>query len=92
MPKVHIEHPHSLPKEEVKKRLQGLADRLADKYGIEATWVNDEEANVRRTGVTGKITCLPDKVTVFLDMSFALTPLKGKVEDRIKRELTSCLT
>ena len=91
MPKLNIEHPHSLPLDEVKKRLQALADRLSAKYGIEAKWLSDREASVKRTGVTGKITCTDEKVTVFLDLNFALTPLKGKVENRVKQELANVL-
>jgi putative polyhydroxyalkanoate system protein len=91
MPKLNIEHPHSLPVDEVHKRLQALSDRLSQKYGIEATWVSAREANIKRTGASGKITVEDTKVRVFLDLSFALSPLKGKVEERIKRELAESL-
>jgi putative polyhydroxyalkanoate system protein len=91
MAKVNIEHPHALPLDEVKKRLQGLADRLSEKYGIAARWVSDREAEVKRTGVSGKITCHDTKVTVFLDLSFVLTPLKEKIESRDKKELEASL-
>jgi putative polyhydroxyalkanoate system protein len=91
MPKLNIEQAHSLPLEEVKKRLQALADRLSAKYGIDARWVSDTEASVKRIGVTGKITCSAEKVTVFLDLSMMLTPLKGKVENRVRTELANCL-
>jgi putative polyhydroxyalkanoate system protein len=91
MPKLTIEQSHSLPLDEVKKRLQQLADRLAEKYGIEANWVSDTEAQVKRTGVSGKITCGNSKVTVFLDLAFVLSPVKDKVESRVRHELTSCL-
>ncbi|HEY7954817.1 MAG: polyhydroxyalkanoic acid system family protein [Polyangia bacterium] len=91
MPKLNIEHSHALPLDEVKKRLQALAERLSGKYGIEANWISPTEANVKRTGVTGKITCTDSKVTVFLDLSFMLSPVKDKVESRVRRELESCL-
>src|SRR5205823_3456424 len=58
MAKVTIEQAHTLPHDEVKKRLQELADRLSAKYGIDARWVSDTEAAVKRIGVSGKITCL----------------------------------
>ena len=64
---------------------------LSAKYGIEANWISPTEANVKRTGVTGKITCTDSKVTVFLDLSFMLSPVKDKVESRVRRELESCL-
>jgi putative polyhydroxyalkanoate system protein len=91
MPKLTIEQAHALPFEEVKKRLEALADRLSAKYGIDARWVSDREAQVKRTGVTGKITCGDTKVTVFLDLSFVLSPLKDRVENRVKQELATAL-
>jgi putative polyhydroxyalkanoate system protein len=91
MAKLNIEQTHALPIDEVKKRLESLATRLGEKYGINAKWVSDREAEVKRTGVSGKITCTESKVTVFLDLSFALTPLKGKIENRIRQELEASL-
>jgi putative polyhydroxyalkanoate system protein len=91
MAKLTIEQAHTLPIDEVKKRLQALADRLSEKYGIDARWVSDREANVKRTGVSGKITCTESKVTVALDLSFMLSPLKEKIEHRVRSELESTL-
>lgn len=91
MAKLSIEQSHALPLDEVKKRLQGLADRLSEKYGINARWTSDREADIKRTGVTGKITCTDAKVTVFLDLSFMLNPLKEKIENRVRTELKTAL-
>src|SRR5262249_50987742 len=91
MPKLTIEQTHALPLDEVKKRLQALADRLSAKYGIEAQWISDREASVKRTGVSGKITCGDTKVTVFLDLSFLLSPLKDRGENRVRQELSTVL-
>ncbi len=91
MAKLSIEQGHALPLPEVKRRLQELADRLSTKYGIEAQWTSDREASLKRTGVTGKINISDDKVAVLLDLSFALLPVKGKIEERITRELKSAL-
>jgi putative polyhydroxyalkanoate system protein len=91
MPKLNIEQAHSLPVDEVKKRLEALAERLAAKYGIAASWVSPTEAQVKRTGVSGKITCSDSKVSVFLDLAFVLSPLKDKVENRVRTELKNVL-
>ena len=56
MAKLNIEQAHALPLDEVKKRLQELADRLSAKYGIDAKWTSDREASLKRTGVSGTIT------------------------------------
>jgi putative polyhydroxyalkanoate system protein len=91
MAKLNIEQAHALPLDEVRKRLQDLADRLSAKYGIDAKWVSETEAKLKRTGVSGTITLAADKVAVFLDLSFALLPMKGKIAERIERELKNAL-
>ena len=91
MAKLSIEQAHALPIEEVKRRLQELADRLSAKYGIDAKWTSDREATLKRTGVSGIIKVAEDKVAVLLDLSFALLPMKGKIQERIARELKSAL-
>lgn len=91
MAKLNIEQAHALPIDEVKKRLQELADRLSAKYGIDARWTSDREAALKRTGVSGTIKIAEDKVAVLLDLSFALSPVKGKIQERIERELKSAL-
>ena len=91
MAKLNIEQAHALPIDEVKKRLQELADRLSAKYGIDAKWTGEREASLKRTGVSGTIKIAEDKVAVLLDLSFALIPMKGKIQERIARELKSAL-
>jgi putative polyhydroxyalkanoate system protein len=91
MAKLNIEQPHALPLDEVKKRLEDLANRLAAKYGIDAKWTSDREAALKRTGVSGTIKLDESKVAVLLDLSFALLPMKGKIQERIERELKSAL-
>jgi len=92
MAKLNIEQSHALPIDEVKRRLQELADRLSAKYGIDARWTSDREAALKRTGVSGTIKVGDDKVAVLLDLSFALIPMKGKIQERIARELKSALS
>jgi len=91
MAKLAIEQAHALPLDEVKKRLEEVANRLSEKYGIDAKWTGDREAALKRTGVTGVIKILEDRVSVLLDISFALIPVKGKIQERIERELKSAL-
>ena len=91
MAKLTIEQAHALPIDEVKRRLQELADRLSAKYGIDAKWTSEREASLKRTGVSGTLNIGENKVAVLLDLSFALLPMKGKIQERIERELKSAL-
>lgn len=91
MPKLTIEQRHQLEPAIVRERLDGLRTRLADKYGLTATWTSDKECKIQRTGASGTLRCEPERVVVQLDLSFALSPLKGRVEEGIRRELERAL-
>ena len=91
MPKFTVERPHCLSPEQARERLDALAAKLSAKYGLSSTWKTATEAEVKGTGASGKIVCGSNTVSVMIDLSFALTPLKGKIEDKVKRELESAL-
>ncbi len=87
MPKLEITQSHSGTAEEAKTKLDTLSKELSSKYGLSSKWVSDTEAKVERTGATGTIKIEPKQVKVNLDLSFALTPIKSTVEEKIKSEL-----
>jgi putative polyhydroxyalkanoate system protein len=87
MPKLQITQSHSVTADEAKKRIQTLATELSDKYGLSSEWKSDTQAEVKRTGATGLISIEPNQVKVALDLSFVLSPMKDKIEGKIKEEL-----
>ena len=87
MPKLEITHPHKDTAADAKTKLDKLSQELSSKYGLTSKWVSDTEAKVERTGASGTIKIEPTLVKVHLDLSFALSPIKGKVEEKIKEEL-----
>ena len=92
MPKLTIEQSHKMPADEARKCLDELSRDLSDKYGLSCKWLSDTEAKVERTGASGSIRIEPQRVLVNLDLSFALTPLKGKIESKIREELERLFT
>ena len=87
MPKIEIKHPHKDTASDAKAKLDTLSKQLSEKYGLTSKWISDTEAKVERTGANGTIKIEPNQVRVNLDLSFALTPIKGKVEEKIQEEL-----
>ncbi|MCS6915843.1 MAG: polyhydroxyalkanoic acid system family protein [Myxococcales bacterium] len=87
MPKLTIEQSHRMSAEEARRCLESLSQDLSDKYGLTSCWLSDTEAKVERTGASGHIKIEPQRVVVHLDLSFALSPIKGKIEERIRQEL-----
>lgn len=91
MPTIKISQGHTLDAAEAKKRLETLSEQLGTEYGINAKWKNDTLAEVSRSGLSGSIKIEPKQVLVDLDLSFVMSPLKGKIEERVKAKLAEVL-
>jgi putative polyhydroxyalkanoate system protein len=87
MPKISISKPHSLTPAVIKQRLDALGAKLTEKYQAKTSWEDDKSMKVKGPGVEGKLTIAADKVDVNLDLGFLLTPMKGKIEEAITKEL-----
>jgi putative polyhydroxyalkanoate system protein len=87
MAKLQISQSHNVTAAEARQRLDKLSKELGEKYGLNSTWHSDTEAKVERSGAKGTIKILPNSVQIDLDLSFAMTPIKGTIEKRIKDEL-----
>jgi len=91
MAKLLIEQDHALDAQTARARLDGLKDRLSEKFGVAVEWTSDTEASIKGTGVAGTITCQPERVAIALDLSFALLPVRSMIEGQIKKELGEAL-
>lgn len=91
MPKFTIEQTHSLDADAVRARLETLNQRLAEKYGLASTWKSPTEATIKGTGASGRILCRAGVVLLEVDLSFMLTPMRERIENRVRRELASAL-
>jgi putative polyhydroxyalkanoate system protein len=89
---VSVQHPHTLPLEEAKKRAEGLFEWFSEKYGAESRWDSDNQADIRAAsgalkGMSGKIICGQNEFVVELGLPMMLRPLKGKLEQEVRSQL-----
>ena len=87
MPKISISRNCSLPPTVIKQRLVDLGVKLQEKYQAKTSWDGDKTMNVKGPGVDGKLTLGEGKVDVNLDIGFLLSPMKGKIEEALTKEL-----
>ena len=92
MPKVHVEHSHSMEVAEVRKRMEEVIQDLVQKYELKVDWASDRKVNMKRTGVKGYAEITDNAVIVDLDLSFVLSPMKSKIETRLKEKMASTLS
>ncbi|MBC7988908.1 MAG: polyhydroxyalkanoic acid system family protein [Luteimonas sp.] len=86
MPGIDIRHSHSLPAAKARKAIEEVAEKLAERFGVDYEWDGDT-LNFARSGVDGKIALEPKQLHVTAQLGFLLSALKGPIENEIRRVL-----
>jgi putative polyhydroxyalkanoate system protein len=87
MPSIDIRHEHSKTPKQARKALEDVAEKLAERFGMQHEWDGDT-LTFNRSGVDGKIELLPKKLHVTAQLGFMLSMLKDPIESEIKRVLS----
>lgn len=86
MPKIDIRRPHQLSVAEARAVVEKVAERMREKFGMEGQWQGDT-LRFTRSGVSGSIEVGADAIQVKAELGMMLAPLKGMVEQEIRRKL-----
>jgi len=86
MPTIDIHHPHRLPLMEARAKVDQVAARLREKFDLTGQWQGDT-LHFARAGVKGLIAVDEAAVRVRAELGLLLAPLKGVVEEEIRRKL-----
>lgn len=86
MPKIDIRRPHQLSLAEARGVVDQVAARMQEKFGMEGQWQGDT-LRFSRSGVNGAIAVGTDEIHVSAELGMMLSPLKGLVEQEIRRKL-----
>jgi len=86
MPKIDIRRPHQLPIAEARAVVDQVAARMHEKFGMDGRWQGDTLL-FSRPGVSGSIAVGSDAIQVKAELGLLLAPLKGIVEQEIRRKL-----
>lgn len=86
MPSIELHRPHQLGLEEARTVVERVATRMQEKFGVQTRWDGDT-LRFARQGVDGGIRVEPGQVHVSARLGMLLTPLKGMIEDEVRRKL-----
>lgn len=86
MPGIDIKRSHSVPLAEARKKVQRVADHIAEKFDVACDW-EDDILHFRRSGVEGEIRVTGKQVHVLAQLGFLLSALRGPVEREVNRYL-----
>lgn len=83
---MHISRNHTLGKDEVRQRIDNVAESLAGQYGVKANWEGDQ-LQLNGNGVSGGIAITDDSLDVDLKLGFALKMLEPTIRSTIEDAL-----
>ena len=91
MPRLKITRTHNTTLAEASNRVAGLVEGFRSRFHKhikEETWSDDKtSARCRGRGFDATFSVSESQVQVDVDLSFVLTPIKGKVESTIEQKL-----
>lgn len=86
MPTIQIHQQHQLPLDQARAKVDHVASRMREKFDMESRWEGDT-LRFSRSGVKGSIAVQPAAIEVRAELGLMLSPLKGMVEQEIRRKL-----
>ena len=91
MSTIHLKHTHALTQEQTRERVEEIAKDLNREYKIDYSW-DGNRMQFRRKGASGSILLGEGFIELDIKLGMLLTPLKGKIEDTIRRDIDAKLT
>ncbi len=92
MPRVNVDIPHRLSRDEARTRIMGATSHLEREYSATCRWDGETRLIVTRKGLKAALEVEDTQVRVALDLGFLLGPLGGSIRAGIVRQLTGLLS
>jgi putative polyhydroxyalkanoate system protein len=86
MPSIDIRRPHQLSHDQAHALIDGVAARMREKFEVKTQWQNETLA-FERPGISGKIAVGASEIHVTAQLGMLFSPLKGMIEQEIRRKL-----
>ena len=90
MSNIHVKYKHSLSPQETRKRVEEIAKGLKKEYKIDYAWKGDR-LMFKRSGAAGNVDLGDGFIELNIKLGLMLSPMKGKIEESIKKNLDLAL-
>jgi putative polyhydroxyalkanoate system protein len=87
MASIDIHRPHRLSQSDAHAVIDKVAARMREKFEVKTQWQNDDVLTFERSGISGKIAVGGDEIHVSAQLGMLFSPLKGMIEQEIRRKL-----
>jgi len=86
MPSISLKQPHQMTAPAARAVVDQVAARMREKFGMACDWHGDV-LRFTRSGVKGAIAVGASDIQVDAELGMMLAPLKGMIEQEIRRKL-----
>jgi putative polyhydroxyalkanoate system protein len=88
---IDIQRSHSLGQEKARSAADTLADKLANKFGVQSEWQGDRLV-LQHNGITGHLDISETDLRVRIELGMMLRPFKSKIENEIETRIDRVIT
>jgi putative polyhydroxyalkanoate system protein len=92
MPRVNVDVPHRLSRDEARTRIMEATSRLEREYSATCRWDGETRLIVTRKGLKAALEVEDTQVRVVLELGFLLGPLGGSIRAGLVRQLAGLLS
>ena len=91
MSTISISQRHAKSDDDVRQMLAAVAEKLKHEYDVHVQWLNDDELQLKRSGIEGRLVMLAGEVKVDIRLGMLMRPFKAKIRDELSRAMAEKL-
>jgi|TARA_R110000782_G_scaffold13179_3_gene38901 putative polyhydroxyalkanoate system protein len=88
---ISLRQRHNKKPEELRELIRQMAIKLEERYQLSSRWLNNDELEVARSGVKGRITLGIDEVKVDIKLGLMMGAFKSTIQKEISRSMAEKL-
>ena len=87
MANITINRSHNLSEQEIKTKLDLLADKMSSRFDLDCGWKNEQCMSFKRSGVDGDINLQDNNINLEIKLGMMMGAFKGVIEQEINQFL-----
>ena len=85
MATINLQQKYTVPRDELKAKLQQLADEMVARYQLNCRWDNDDCLSFKRSGASGEIVIKEDALVFTMKLGMLLGAFKTSIEKEVQQ-------
>jgi putative polyhydroxyalkanoate system protein len=91
VPNISLRQRHNKNPDELRELIKQMAATLEERYQLSSRWLNNDEVEVTRSGIKGRITLGAAEVKVDIKLGLMMAAFKSTIESEISRSMAKKL-